>query len=148
MSDRRSALEVHQAREVRLLWIVALLVACEMPGGTTNPDVITLSHPEAAVADARRLILERARQSPDPTIHLALKGDDVPPSLRFPELRFAYVTADHVDLITHHDPDHNDGLRIWSAGATRQRHDKPTKYRDVFWFEYDNDAPKTPDNLP
>lgn len=104
-------------------------------------ETLDLSNPAQTVADARRLIA-------------SAKGDDrwiqrqdVPPSLRIPQLVGLQVHEDHVDLVTVSHPDGTLGFRIWSADAKRPRKERPTKYADIFHYLYSNDSPAAPDNI-
>jgi hypothetical protein len=128
-------------REATLIFLLFGLTAC---GFFVGPKDIKLSEATRGVADARKLIAEQ-RANPSKPI---LQGDEVPESLRFPALRWVIIETDHVDLVVYHDPDVTRGARIWSLDAKRQHEDKPTRYPDVYFYDYNNDAPQSPDNLP
>jgi hypothetical protein len=102
---------------------------------------VHVADPAAAVRDARALI-------GDPAKHAEwLRAEELPPSLRLPNLHHANVHSDQVDLILARNPDHSIGARIW---ATRHRphHDRPLPYRDIWFYHYNNDMAVSPDNLP
>ncbi len=123
------------------LLALAALTAC---GFFIGPNDIKLSDPKAAVTDARKLIAEE-RDKPNKALR---SPEELPESLRIPGLRWAQIETDHVDLVVYHNPDVTRGARIWSVDAKREHKDKPTRYADVYFYDYNNDAPKSPDNLP
>lgn len=111
----------------------------------TGPDDVKLKDAARAVADARRLIAEQRgrplRERPP------LSAGELPESLRLPGLRYAFVHEDHVDLVLARNPDWNIGARVWAADAKRKHGDRPTKYPEVFFFRYTNDAGESEDNI-
>jgi hypothetical protein len=123
------------------------LVAC---GFVANPFLgpkdIKVAHPAQAVRDARELITEY-RQNPGQKPPLR-EPKDLPESLRLPNLRYAIIRDDHLNLVLSRDPDVNLGARIWSADSKREHHDRPTSYPDIFFYSYNNDYAETPDNIP
>ena len=62
-------------------------------------------------------------------------------------LKYANIHNEHVDLVIYHDPMDTRGARIWSPDAKREHKDAPTKYPDVYYFDYTKDAPAAPDNI-
>ncbi|HEX7313115.1 MAG TPA: hypothetical protein VF297_04310 [Pyrinomonadaceae bacterium] len=114
-------------------------------GAFTGPDDVQLADPARAVADARRLIAEQGT-SPDSDKALREPGE-LPESLRLPGLRYSFVHEDHLDLVLARNPDWNIGARIWSADASRRHADQPTKYPEVFFFRYTNDAEESAANI-
>jgi hypothetical protein len=105
-------------------------------------ETFDLANPAQFVADARRLIASAKGEE------RWIRGEEVPPSLRIPQLFRLQVHQDHVDLVTASHPDGTLGFRIWSADATRARKEPPTKYADIFLYHYNNDYPEAPDNIP
>jgi len=105
-------------------------------------ETLELTNPAQTVADARRLIASAKGEE------RWLRGEDVPSSLRIPQLFRLHVHQDHVDLVTASHPDGTIGFRIWSADATRARKERPTKYPDIFHYIHSNDDPAAPDNIP
>ena len=102
----------------------------------------------AAVRDARQLI-ESFRQSAraDETAR-HLRPEQLPKTLRIPKLRYANVFRDHVNLVLGRNPDWSVGARVWSSDATTVHADQPTSYPDIYFFQYSNDIPVSPQNLP
>jgi hypothetical protein len=131
---------------MRLFFLTALLALLAITGCGffTGPKDVRLADPKGAVADARKLIAEE-REKPNKPLR---PPDELPLSLRFPGLRWAVIESDHIDLVMYHDPDVTSGARIWSIDTKREHKDEPTRYPDVYFFDYNNDAPKSPDNLP
>ena len=122
---------------------MALIVSVTNCGSLFGPGSITLNDSARAVVDARKLIAdERARPS-----RPMRAPDELPESLRVPGLRWAEIWEDHINLVVYHDPMVTRGARIWSENSTREHKDTPTKYRDVYFFDYTKGAPKGPDNL-
>ena len=107
-------------------------------------DTPSLSDPARAVADARKLIQSSAREDGE----VWIEPQDLPPSLRMRQVVRAQVHRDHLDLVTASHPDGTLGFRIWAADATRPHKERPTKYRDITWYFYNNDAAAAPDNIP
>jgi hypothetical protein len=103
---------------------------------------LVLSDPVRFVADARQLmanVKEQEQKAPD----------GMPATLRIPHLRYAKIYPDHVDLVTWRNPDMEEGFRVWSATwPHRVHHDRPTRYRDIFSYDYNNDVAESPDNIP
>ena len=110
-----------------------------------GPRDVVVANPSGAVSDARRLINEQANSPNRPPL---FEPQELPESLRLPGLLYAMVHGDHVDLILGHNPDLTAGARIWSPDSKRIHRDRPTKYPEIFFYQYDNDYEKTPDNLP
>jgi hypothetical protein len=98
---------------------------------------VVVADPAAAVRDARMLIATRSGE---------LEPAALPPSLRLPGLRSAYVHDGHIDLVLLHHPDGAMGVRIWLPN--RLHHDRPTPYRDIWAYRYNNDSPVGADNTP
>jgi len=120
---------------------ILLLAACRT---FIVPKDIKVAQPSQAVADARQLILEcrklRKEQEHYPEYlkklypHL-LKVSELPESLKIPELQYASVYEDHLELVLARNPDWEGGLRIWSTDTERKHTDRPTQYPDMFFFE-------------
>lgn len=110
-------------------------------GAFLRPADVEVAQPAAAVRDARSLLAapHRGREVLEPSA--------LPPSLRLPGLRYANVDRDHVDLVLARNPDVALGARIWALHH-RPHLDTPTRYRDIFFYRYTNDAPETVDNIP
>ena len=127
---------------------VILLAAtgCGMFDGIfAGPGDVKVEDPGRAVADARRLITEqRGNPERDRTV---FEPGEMPESLRLPGLKYSFVHEDHVDLILARNPDWNIGARIWSADARRKHADQPTKYPEVFFYRYTNDAEESENNI-
>lgn len=104
----------------------------------TKPQDIVFADAAAAVRDARALVATRSECEIEP--------GGLPKSLRIAGLRNAYVHDGHVDLVLARSPDAVLGVRIWSAGQTP--HDEPTRYRDIYLYRFDKDAPRSLDNMP
>ena len=98
------------------------------------------------VRDARRVIDEqrKSQQLKEPL----REPHELPDSLRLPGLLYAVIREDHLNLVLSRNPDVNVGARIWSKDSKREHRDRPTKYPDIFFYQYDNDASETPDNIP
>jgi hypothetical protein len=75
-------------------------------------------------------------------------AEAMPATLRIPHLRYAKIYPDHVDLVTWRNPDIEEGFRVWSATSHRVHSDRPTRYRDIFTYDYSNDEKESPDNIP
>jgi len=105
-----------------------------------DADDVHFEQPRAAVKDARRLL---ATQDESPFVRPAA----IPLSLRIPGLRFARLHRDHVDLVLARNPDWLVGARIWSV-QHRPHRDTPTRYPEIYFFRYTNDASETPGNIP
>jgi hypothetical protein len=111
----------------------------------TSARDIRIAQPDLAVRDARALVEDRVRH-PE-RYGPFTEPESLPSSLRIANLRYAKVHDDHVDLVVARNPDVSVGARIWSVGH-RPHHDRPTRYRDVYFFRYTNDAPVSIDNIP
>ena len=122
---------------------MALIVGVSSCGFLIRPSSIKLNDSARAVADARKLIADE-RQNPSRPMR---SPNELPESLRIPGLRWADIWEDHINLVMYHDPMVTRGARIWSVNSTREHKDTPTKYPDVYFFDYNQDAPKAPDNL-
>ena len=72
--------------------------------------------------------------------------DDLPPSLRLPELQFAQTRLTHVNLIVRRNPDTISGYRVWLDNPTDEYADKQTGIPNVTRFSYCNDYPISPQN--
>lgn len=126
-------------------FVIPVLALCLGCGAGTSADDVQVLQPERAVVDARALIEER-RQDPEKYPE-ELWPDVVPESLRLKGLRYALVHEDHVDLVLARNPDWNVGARIWASDARRKHVDQPTKYAQIFFFDYTNDAAESADNI-
>ena len=133
-------------RRARMMAATVLALAgCEMfHGAFTSPEDLVVDRPAEAVAAARAMIEEQRR---DTAKHAGfLYRDALPEPLRIKGLRYAHVHRDHVDLVLARNPDFNIGGRIWAADH-RLHQDTATRYADIFFFRYTNDAPESPDNV-
>src|SRR4030095_3988208 len=120
--------------------LLAGLTGC---GFLVRPGSVKVADPTRAVADARKLISEE-REKPSRPMRAP---EELPDSLRIPGLRYADIYDDHINLVLYHDPMDTRGARIWSLDTKREHKDTPTKYPDVYFFDYNKDAPKAPDNI-
>jgi hypothetical protein len=137
------------SRDARRAWMAAALMGlarCEMlRGAFTRPGDLVVDRPAEAVAAARAMIAE---QRQDPEKHAGfLYAAALPAPLRVKGLRYAHVHRDHVDLVLARNPDVEVGGRIWAADH-RPHEDEATRYADIHFFRYTNDAPERPDNIP
>ena len=134
-------------RRVRMMAATVLALAgCEMfHGAFTRPEDLVVDRPADAVAAARAMIAEQRR---DTAKHVGfLYPDALPEPLHIKGLRYAHVHRDHVDLVLARNPDVEIGGRIWAADH-RPHADEVTRYADIHFFRYSNDAPERPDNIP
>jgi hypothetical protein len=114
-------------------------------GAFTSPGDIRVAQPDIAVRDARALVADRTKH-PD-QYGPYMEPESLPPSLRIPNLRYAKVHEDHVDLVVARNPDWSAGARIWGV-RHRVHHDQATRYPDIFFFRYTHELPESPDNIP
>jgi hypothetical protein len=114
-------------------------------GAFTRLSDIQVDQPERAVRDARDLI-EKKRHEPTAFGPFS-ESDDLPSPLRIPNLRYAKVHVDHVDLVVARNPDISIGARIWAVQHQPHR-DTATRYKDIWFFRYSNDAPASSENIP
>jgi hypothetical protein len=126
---------------------VLMLRAC---GPLTNSNDVVVSNPKQAVADARKLINEfRASKIVTDT---GLRGsknlEELPESLRILDLKYCLIFEDHLELILARNPDFEIGARIWSLDSKQKHEDQPTRYPEIFFFDYNNDSPTSPTNIP
>ena len=120
---------------------VLLLSAC---GAMTNQNDLEVADLAGAVVEARRLI---AAQQADPTKYANwLNSPDLPPALRVPGLHHASVHRDHVDLVLARNPDWEVGGRIW-AEEHRPHRDEATRYPNIWFYDYTNDAEEDAGNI-
>jgi hypothetical protein len=127
-------------RELTLVLLLPGLAGC---GFLVRPGSITVADPIRAVADARKLISEERAKPSRPM----RAPEELPESLRIPGLRYADIHDDHINLVLYHDPMDTRGARIWSLDTKREHKDTPTKYPDVYFFDYNKDAPRAADNI-
>lgn len=138
------------ARVFVALWVIALFGAVYgiypfVQGRFTSADDIEVSDPAQAVRDARALIADR---NANPGKYGPFtEPEALPPSLRLRKLRYAKVHTDHLDLVLARNPDWSKGARIWST-KHRPHRDKATRYPEIYFFRYTNDAPASLDNIP
>lgn len=125
-----------------LFYVAAVTFGCGGPF-TSERDLV-VENPSAAVRDARAMIEERGRNPAKYEVWVA--PEDAPRSLQVPKLLHLNVHEDHVDLVLARNPDWNVGGRIW-AEVHRPHNDHVTRYPDIFFYDYTNDAPETPDNI-
>jgi hypothetical protein len=137
------------SRDARRAWVMTTALAlagCEMfRGAFTRPEDLVVDRPAEAVAAARVMIEEQRK---DPERHRGfLWPAALPEPLRVQGLRYAHVHRDHVDLVLARNPDVELGARIWAADH-RPHADEATRYGDIHFFRYSNDALERPDNIP
>ena len=146
-SVRRSRMEGWQVAGLRWSLKIALAVGAFILGGcgaSTGPDDLIIANPHEAVRAARAMIEERRADSSKYSEMLFAK--DLPPTLQVPGLRYAYVHRDHVDLVLARNPDWDVGGRIW-AQDHRPHEDRPTRYPEIYFYDYTNDSPESPANI-
>ncbi|HKR64910.1 MAG TPA: hypothetical protein VJZ00_14345 [Thermoanaerobaculia bacterium] len=114
-------------------------------GAFTSAEDVRVAVVADAVRDARALIA--ARDAAPARYDTMIEPASLPTSLRIPSLRYAQVHADHIDLVLARNPDTAVGARIWAV-KHRPHHDRPTRYADIYFFRYTNDAAESPDNIP
>ncbi len=129
----------------RCIWAAPLLLLAAYTdcGFFVRPGSIRVADPARTVADARKLI-EQERAKPSKPM---LRPEEAPDSLRIPGLRWVDILDDHINLVLYHDPMQTRGARIWSLDSKREHKDTPTKYPDIYFFDYTKDAPHGPDNI-
>ncbi|RYD75003.1 MAG: hypothetical protein EOP84_18990 [Verrucomicrobiaceae bacterium] len=109
---------------------------------------VHVADPDGAVREARRLIKSFRASAPAEQLSQFLSPEHLPQSLCVPRLRYAYVFRDHINLVLSRNSDWSAGVRIWSTDAATLHADQPTSYRDIYFFQYNNDLPRSPQNLP
>jgi hypothetical protein len=114
-------------------------------GALTRSSDIHFQHPERAVREARSLIAAK-REHPS-SFGDFTEPDRLPASLRIEGLRYAKVHSDHVDLVMARNPDISIGARVWAV-QHRPHRDEPTRYAEIWFYRYDNEAPETVSNIP
>lgn len=129
-----------------LISTIGSLSGCVFGNPFIGPRDVVVADAKQAVLDARQLIKEQNDNSAQkPPFR---EPNELPESLRLPGLRVAIIATDHINLVLTRNPDWNAGARIWSADSTREHRDRPTKYAEIFFYEYNNDFAETPDNIP
>jgi len=128
-----------------LLLIIGLAVRRCTAGAFTSPKDVEFAQPEQAIRDARAVIADRNVHPEKYESFTAAAA--LPPSLRIEKLKYAKVHDDHIDLVIARNPDISMGARIWMP-QHRPHRDRPTRYRDIWFFRYDNDLPVTVENIP
>ena len=125
---------------------LGLILGCgfDWGGAFTSADDVVFVDPKTAVIDARTLMQEAREGTRDAGMY---RPDELPQSLRIPKLLYAYIFDDHLSLVLARNPDWNVGARIWSDDATREHADQPTKYEEIFFYDYTNDLPESPTNI-
>ena len=146
----RDAVDKVLGRVMTLLVVVVILLAGyafirRNAGAFTRPSDIRVAQPENAVRDARMLI-EKKRRHPAAFEDFS-EPSELPATLRISRLRYARVHVDHIDLVVARNPDVSKGARIWAV-QHRSHHDKPTRYANIWFFRYSNDAPVSSENIP
>ncbi|MFH1458992.1 MAG: hypothetical protein ABIG64_01280 [Candidatus Omnitrophota bacterium] len=128
---------------IKFIIILSLFLAgCSAAIG---PDNIVIENPTQAVIDARKMIEEKIN---DPEKYTDwIQPAKLPKSLRIEKLQFAMVFDDHISLVLSRNPDWNIGVRIWSSDSLIEHNDKPTKYKNIYFYEYTNDLQESPDNI-
>jgi hypothetical protein len=106
---------------------------------TTEADLV-VERPAEAVAAARAQIAGQREE------RYFLRPEQLPEALRIRGLRYAHVHRDHVDLVLARNPDWEVGGRIWAAGH-RPHADAASRYPEIHFYQYTNDAPESPDNI-
>ena len=139
-------------RRVSTCHLLASVIACCVVSSCaflkpvfTGPGDVVVAEPGRAVSAARQLINE---ERDNPNRKLLFQPKELPESLRLPGLRYAIAHQDHLDLVLARNPDLSVGARIWSLDSKREHRDRPTKYPEIFFYEYNNDYEETPDNIP
>lgn len=127
--------------------IIGVLYSCAT-GAFVRAKDINFSNPEQAVSDAQQFIrdFEKSKRTDEKGRWIA--GGDLPASLRINKLRYAVVFTNHLNLVMGRNPDWSIGARIWSIDSVTPHDDQPTKYKDIFFFEYCNDLPLSQKNQP
>lgn len=110
-----------------------------------GPDDLVFNHPDQAIIDARKMIADKIKNPEKYTNWIY--SQSLPESLRIPHLKYAMVYDDHVSLVLAHNPDWNLGARIWSKPATKVHQDQASRYKEIFFYQYTNDLPESPDNI-
>ena len=124
------------------LLTLALITGC---GAMKGPGDIVVANPVQMVADARRMISEKAN---DTKVHKGwIYPATLPASLQIPGLVYAEVYPDHMNFVIARNPDWKTGARVWAANCARQHTDRKTTYADIHFFSYTNDRPESPDNI-
>jgi hypothetical protein len=108
---------------------------------------LVFNNPEAAVSDARIIIKTTGSKPGERGDWHWIGPNDLPESLRIPKLRYALVFEDHLSLVASRNPDWEIGARIWAESATRHHEDAPTKYKDIYFYDYCNDLNESPKNI-
>jgi len=121
---------------------IALITGC---GVNLQPDDLVFNNSAQAVIDARKMIDEKIRYPEK--YNNWIYSHNLPESLRIPNLKYAMVYNDHVSLVISRNPDWNIGARIWSEKANIIHKDKISKYKDIYFYEYTNDSPESPENI-
>jgi len=117
-------------------------------GAFVRASDVQFADPATAVREARQLI-ENFRASAEAKERpQSFNPEQLPKSLRLPKLRQAHVFHDHINLVLGRNPDWSVGARVWSTDTATAHADEPTAYPDIFFFQYCNDVPISPQNLP
>lgn len=147
---RRTRTDTVIARTMTVVGLTALLLLaiaaykCARPAFTRAAD-IRVSDPRSAVSAARQLIAAQRQRGVESTEFI--EPQSLPEALRIAGLRYANIHPDHVDLVVARNPDWRIGARVWALGAA-PRSDTPTRYHDIFYYRYTNDAPVSDTNIP
>ena len=115
------------------------------PGPFLRSRHIKLKNPKQIVFDARKLIIYY-RTKPEEA-KLWLSPNDLPESLRITRLKYALIFNDHISLVLARNPDWNVGIRIWTEDAETKHADEQTKYTNIYFYDYCNDLPVSPNNI-
>lgn len=142
--EDRIAIIVFAMLCVAAVGIVAVVYWAMFRGAFTSPRDVRIVYPDDAVREARALIGDRAKHPEK--YDLYTEPGALPKSLQLAGLRYAKVHADHIDLVIARNPDWDVGARIWSA-QHRPHRDRPTRYRDVYFFRYTHESPETLENI-
>ena len=132
-----------------LLVLVALgLIYSCATGAFVRARHVELAFPGQAVADARTLMVDfqRTRKAGQETKWL--RADELPESLKIPRLRLAAIFTNHLNVVMGRNPDWSVGARIWLDRPPPHTGDQPTRYPDVYFYEYCNDFPASVSNHP
>lgn len=103
-------------------------------------------HQESLVQDAQTLFKRLSQADHNHTSLFQIKSADVPPSLAIPQLRFAEVSATHVNLILYTSPDVQSGYRVWLTPDRHGYEDESTPLPCVTRFSFCDDYPESATN--
>lgn len=114
-------------------------------GVSMGPDDLFFDNPDQAIIDSRKMIADK-NQHPEKYTNW-IYSQNLPESLRIPHLKYAMVYDDHINLVLTRNPDWILGARIWSKNASKNHQDKVSRYKEIYFFQYTNDLPESPENI-